>query len=95
MSKENNESNLNKAIALEFGMKAKDADAIVDFLQNWIIETALEKGEAKLHKYGKFTLVERGARKGRNPRTGETIELAPSKTVRFSLFKASKDLLNA
>lgn len=91
----NNESDLNKAIAAEFGMKAKDSDAVVDFIQAWIVATTLRDGEAKLHGYGKFVLVERKARTGRNPKTGESIQIAASKSMKFKPFKQSLELLNA
>lgn len=91
----NNESDLNKAVALEFGMKPKDADAMVDFIQAWIVNTTLRDGEAKLHGYGKFVLVERPDRVGRNPKTGEAIQIAASKSMKFKPFKQSLDLLNA
>lgn len=54
------------------------------------ISTALEKGNrVELRGFGAFSVRRRDARKGRNPRTGETVSV-PSKSVPF--FKAGKEL---
>ena len=57
------------------------------------VSTALKAGESvKIPGLGSFGVAERGARKGRNPATGESITIKASKTVRF---KAGKDLKEA
>ena len=48
-------------------------------------------GEVKLAGFGKFTVAEREARQGRNPQTGETIQIEASKNVRFKAASALKD----
>jgi DNA-binding protein HU-beta len=56
---------------------------------------ALVVGEAvRAYGLGSFDVAARSAREGRNPRTGESIEIAASKTVRFHAGKAVKDALN-
>jgi DNA-binding protein HU-beta len=45
--------------------------------------------------FGKFSVGERSAREGRNPSTGETIQIAASRGAKFSAAKALKDQLNA
>ncbi len=56
---------------------------------------ALSKGEdVKLAGFGNFTVKERAARKGVNPATGETIEIAATKAVGFKAAKALKDKVN-
>ena len=47
-----------------------------------------------LHGFGTFELRKRDARTGRNPRTGEPVEIAASTTVAFKPAKALKDSLN-
>jgi len=44
--------------------------------------------------FGKFSVSERSAREGRNPATGETIQIAASKAAKFSAASALKKLLN-
>jgi DNA-binding protein HU-beta len=57
------------------------------------VSDALKAGESvKIPGLGSFAVAERGARKGRNPATGESITIKASKTVRF---KAGKDLKEA
>ncbi len=58
-----------------------------------IISTSLKKNQrVQLAGFGTFTVAKRGARKGRNPRTGEAIKIKASKTVRF---KAGRTLKNS
>ena len=71
-------------VATESGLNKKDATAAVDaFLST--IEGALQAGdEVSFTGFGKFHVAERGAREGRNPRTGETMTIAASKVPRFT-----------
>ena len=56
---------------------------------------ALVTGDAvRVYGLGSFDMAARPAREGRNPRTGESIGIAASKTVRFHAGKAVKDALN-
>lgn len=57
------------------------------------IKEHLENGDSvQIPGFGRFSISERAARTGRNPATGETIQIAASKNVRF---KAGKDLKEA
>ncbi|HVT19504.1 MAG TPA: HU family DNA-binding protein [Thermoanaerobaculia bacterium] len=59
------------------------------------ITEAVKAGEsAKVPGFGSFNLSERGARKGRNPATGETITIKASKSVRFKAGKELKEAVN-
>jgi DNA-binding protein HU-beta len=59
------------------------------------IVAALRTGEgAKVPGFGSFALSERAARKGRNPATGESINIKASKTVRFKVGKELKESVN-
>jgi DNA-binding protein HU-beta len=59
------------------------------------IERALLAGQpVTLHGFGTFELKKRDARTGRNPRTGEPVEIAASTSVAFKPAKALKDSLN-
>lgn len=48
-------------------------------------------GIANVKGFGKFTVVERAARIGRNPRTGESVEIASKRVVKFTPAKALKE----
>jgi len=57
-----------------------------------IIATSLKKGDSlSIAGFGSFKLVERKARKGRNPRTGEEITIPATKAVKFTPAKALKE----
>ena len=60
-----------------------------------IITGALKRGdEVKLIGFGSFTVVKRAAREGRNPRTGEPVQIKASKAPKFSAGKGLKEAVN-
>ena len=66
------------------GLSKKDAGSAVDAVIS-SIEEALRSGQdVNFTGFGKFHVAERGAREGRNPRTGETMTIAASKVPRFT-----------
>jgi DNA-binding protein HU-beta len=71
-------------VAAKTGFSKKDAGAAVDAVLGEI-ESALGSGEeVNFTGFGKFHVAERGAREGRNPRTGDTMTIAASKVPRFT-----------
>ena len=71
-------------VAAESGLSKKDAGSAVDAVIR-SIEDALGQGEeVNFTGFGKFHVAERGAREGRNPRTGETMTIAASRVPRFT-----------
>lgn len=71
-------------VASDTGLSKKDAGAAVDSVLS-TIESALKSGgEVSFTGFGKFHVAERGAREGRNPRTGETMQIAATKVPRFT-----------
>ena len=71
-------------VAADSGLSKKDAGTAVDSVIK-SIEAALGAGEeVNFTGFGKFHVAERGAREGRNPRTGETMQIAASKVPRFT-----------
>jgi DNA-binding protein HU-beta len=60
-----------------------------------IITGALKRGDdVKLIGFGSFTVVKRAAREGRNPRTGEPVQIKASKAPKFSAGKGLKEAVN-
>ena len=89
-----NKSQVIDAVAQKTGLKKKEAEAAVNAVTAAVAE-ALKNGEkVQLVGFGTFEVKERGARTGRNPKTGETIEVPASKHLTFSASKALKDQLN-
>lgn len=85
-----NKTELINAIAAE-GLSKKDAEKALNAMTS-AIGDALAKGEAvQLMGFGTFSVKERAAREGRNPRTGETVKIAASKVPAFKAGKALKD----
>ena len=88
-----NKGDLVSAMAEVTGMTKKDTAAAVDAFIEVVSET-LEKGEdVALVGFGTFKVKERAARKGRNPQTGEEIDIPASKTVAFKAGKTLKDIV--
>jgi DNA-binding protein HU-beta len=71
-------------VADRAGLSKKDAaDAVDAFLDT--VEDALKRGsEVSFSGFGKFTVSQRSAREGRNPATGEKIQIAASRVPRFT-----------
>ena len=71
-------------VAQSSDLSKKDAGAAVDAVIS-TIENALKSGEEiNFTGFGKFHVASRGAREGRNPRTGESMTIAASKVPRFT-----------
>lgn len=60
-----------------------------------VTEELKNKGKVQLVGFGTFETSERAARTGRNPQTGETIEIKASTSPKFKAGKALKDIVNA
>ncbi len=81
-------------IAEAAGISKADAERAAEaFIK--VVKSALKAGEdVSLVGFGTFTVRKRAARTGRNPRTGETLEIAASKVPAFKPGKALKDAIN-
>jgi DNA-binding protein HU-beta len=89
-----NKSDLVDAIADSAGLSKADAGRSLDALVD-TVTGALKKGDAvSLVGFGTFSVRDRAARTGRNPRTGETIQIKASKNPAFKAGKALKDAVN-
>jgi DNA-binding protein HU-beta len=93
-----NKSELMDALAEKTGMTKADASRAVDAMfatDGGILAEVLAKGDrVQITGFGTFEAKTRKARTGRNPRTGETIQIAASKTPSFRAGKGLKDAIN-
>lgn len=89
-----NNSELVEQIAAANNLTKVDAKKIVDSVFSAIAEAAAKGDEIALNGFGKFKVKNTPAREGRSPATGETIKIAASKKLTFSVAKAVKDKLN-
>ena len=89
-----NKADLVAAMAEKAGVSKKDAEASLKAFTDVVAEE-LKKGEKiQLVGFGTFEVSERAAREGRNPQTGEAMQIAASKSPKFKAGKALKDSLN-
>lgn len=73
----------------------KAAGEMLDIVVDAIASALVTGEEVKISGFGTFSVAERAAREGRNPATGETIQIAASKAPKFKAAKALKDAVNA
>lgn len=89
-----NKTELVAAMAEQTNLSKKDAEATLKAFID-VVSEELKKGEkVQLVGFGTFEVSERAAREGRNPQTGETMEIKASKTPKFKAGKALKDMMN-
>ncbi len=82
------------AVAERADVQKSDAAKIVDSLVEVIGEQLKQGEQITLVGFGTFLVSKREARKGRNPRTGEEIQIAASNVPRFKPGKALKESIN-
>ncbi len=93
MEKRLTKSQLMAAMAEAWGVSKKEAEEHYMALVNLLYKEIKRSGEVMLPGLGKMAKKHRNARTGRNPMTGETIQI-PAKTVlKFTVNKAAKDAL--
>ncbi len=77
--------------AEKFGMKRAQAKEFFDELANLASTEVKSNGEFVLPGFGKLVRSERKAREGRNPATGDTIQIPAKTTLKFRVGKGMKD----
>jgi DNA-binding protein HU-beta len=90
-----NNSDLAESLSGAHGLTKADARKIVDAVFAAITDAAAQGEEIALNGFGKFKVKESAAREGRNPATGEAMQIAASKKLSFTPAKAVKDKLNS
>ncbi len=86
-------STLSKAVRQAAGITADQADAAIEAVLDTIVAATKAEGKFAIHGFGTFSKSERPARKGRNPKTGEAIDIAASRAIKFSAAAALKKSL--
>ena len=90
-----NKSELVASVAEVAELTKKDAEKAVNAVFASVQKALVEDDKVQIIGFGTFEVRTRAARKGRNPQTGETIEIPASKNPVFKAGKALKDLINA
>jgi DNA-binding protein HU-beta len=89
-----NKNDLVALVADAAGLSKIDATKAVDAVFDGIISSLKKGDEVRLVGFGTFAVSERAASEGRNPRTGEKIDIPASKQPKFKPGKTFKDALN-
>ena len=89
-----NKTELINVVAAETEVTKKDAEAVIAATFNAIAEALKAGDKVQIIGFGNFEVKEVAAREGRNPKTGETIEIAACKKPSFTAAKALKDAVN-
>ena len=91
MAKALSKSQIAAALAEKSGITKKAATEILEFIAELAYKNA--KNTFTIPGLGKLVLVNRKARMGRNPATGETIQIKAKRVVKFRVAKAAKDAI--
>jgi DNA-binding protein HU-beta len=89
-----NKAEFVEKIAEKTELTRKDAEVAVEATLETIEEELSRGSEIALTGFGKFHVADRGARQGRNPQTGETIQIKASRVPRFSAGAKLKQVVN-
>ena len=89
-----NKSELVASVAEVAELTKKDAEKAVNAVFSFLQKALVEDDKVQIIGFGTFEVRTRAARKGRNPQTGETIEIPESKNPVFKAGKALKDAVN-
>ena len=86
-----NKAELVEAVSAKAGLTRKETGNVVDAMTETITDTLSKGGKVTLVGFGTFQVMERKARRGRNPQTGQTIEVPAKKVPRFVAGKGLRE----
>ena len=89
-----NKTELIAAVAEKAEISKKDAEKVIKAFTDVVAAELVDGGKVQVVGFGTFEVSERPAREGRNPKTGETMDIAACKTPKFKAGKALKDMVN-
>ena len=90
-----NKNDLVSAVADSSGLTKADAGRAVDAVLDSIASALKSGGNVRIVGFGTFSVAQRAATTGRNPRTGETIQIKASKQPKFKAGAPLKDAVNS
>ena len=89
-----NKNDLIATVADDTGLSKAETTRAVDSVVDSITKSLTGGNEVRLVGFGTFSVVQRKASEGRNPRTGEKIQIPASKQPKFKAGKALKEAVN-
>ncbi|MCK5273297.1 MAG: HU family DNA-binding protein [Alphaproteobacteria bacterium] len=90
-----NKNDLISSVAADSGLSKADATKAVDAVFDSIEKSLKSGNEVRLVGFGTFSVADRKASTGRNPRTGESIQIPASKQPKFKAGKGLKEAVNS
>jgi len=88
-------SDLIEAVSQACDVSKKDAEITVNTFLECIIESLNKDERVELRGFGSFRIRQRGSRIGRNPRTGERVDVKPKKVPYFKVGMQLKEMINS
>jgi DNA-binding protein HU-beta len=88
-----NKNELIDAVASAASMKKSEAESVIEAVFDTIARELKNGSEVRLTGFGTFVVSQRAATEGRNPRTGETIQIPARKVPRFRAGKGLKEAI--
>lgn len=76
------------------GLSKKQVEVIVETIFDSIKDSLAKGGKVEIRGFGNFRLRARNARKARNPKTGESVEVPPKKVPYFKVGKELREMVN-
>lgn len=83
------------AVASKSEISKKDVEKVINAFTNVVTDTLVVGDKVAITGFGSFEVTEHAARIGRNPQTGETIQIKASKSPKFKAGKTLKDAVKA
>jgi len=90
-----NKAELIEAVSTDSGLSKFDASNAVESIFKNMADQLQKGGSVSVVGFGQFSVSDRAARTGRNPRTGEEISIAASRAPKFKAGKQLKDAVNS
>lgn len=93
--KTNTRADIAEKIYTEIGLSRKDASDILDMIVDEIIDDLSKGNDVKLSSFGTFSLRDKRARSGRNPKTGVEAVITPRRVISFKPSQTMRKIINA
>lgn len=76
------------------GLSKKQTEVVIETIFESVKETLSKGGKVEIRGFGNFRLRSRNARKARNPKTGEAVDVPPKKVPYFKVGKELREMVN-
>ncbi len=88
-------SDLSEAVYREIGLSRNESSEMVETILSKIVESVIEGETVKISSFGTFAVRDKGARMGRNPKTGEEVPIEPRRVLVFRPSHILKERVNS